>query len=175
MPAGKPDLSGPGRRALATAVDVLLAGVLTLLVARTAGIWFAERATAMLRAGSLGGPIVYVANIFGSIVYGAPFALFLVSLSELLFDGSPGKWLLTLRIADSGGHAPAVSKRALRWALKWVGSWGLVLAFLLGTWQLAFAALACGACILLGSFGAFSGSRSAMHDRISGTVVASRT
>ncbi|MFH1501686.1 MAG: RDD family protein [Candidatus Eisenbacteria bacterium] len=169
--------AGLRARLLAALVDVVLGGALALLLSGSSGHWFSERAVVMLGIGSpdtfWNGPVPYVIGIFGSVVYGAPLAFALVSLSDALFGATPGKWLLKLRVASADGSPPSRTRLFARWALKHVCAWGLVLALVLGESLVAGAAIVLGAVVLVGSVAAGGPRRLALHDMLSRTAVLS--
>lgn len=166
-----------GSRISAALIDAVLGGVLTLLLSGTSGHWFSERAVIMLSIGSpdtfWNGPIPYIIGVFGSVVYGAPFAFLLVTLSGAFFGATPGKWLLRLHVI-SADDRPATHRMLLvRWAVKSVGLWGLVVALVVGKSAVAAVAVILGAVVLLGFLAALGPTRQALHDRLAGTAVTS--
>lgn len=169
--------AGFGARLLAAIVDTALGGLLALLLSGTSGHWFSGRAVVTLGIGSpdafWNGPIPYAMGIFGSVVYGAPFALLLVTLSDALFGATPGKWLLRLRIAARDGSPPSRSQLALRWAAKYIGVWGLVLALILGKSLIAAAAVVLGVAVLAGALATAGPERLALYDGLARTAVES--
>lgn len=117
------------------------------------------------------GPIPMILGVFGGFFYGLPFALVLALLPEALFDASPGKWLLGLRVAGASGATATPGRRLLRWSLKCSGAWIMVLALVAGSLQVAVAAISAGALALAGFSLVMGPRRLALHDRISRTAV----
>ncbi len=108
------------------------------------GIFFAERAVVMLHIGSPGtvwkGPIPMIMGYLGTLVYVMPLAVLLVMLLEPVTGASPGKRLFRLAVVES--EDPVVARR-VRWrraAMQLSPIAGLVVALLVGSWQLALVA-----------------------------------
>lgn len=162
-------------RALAAAIDAVLALGVALALSSTLGEWFAERAVVTLRIGQPGtwwrGPIPLVLGVFGEVVYGLPFAGLLVWSLAAQTGGTLGKRLLGLRVRDAGGGPAVATQRLGRTAILTVGLWGSTLALVAGSWQLALVACSAAAIVLLGTFTALGPAARALHDRLSGTVV----
>ncbi len=164
-------------RSLAATMDVLLGVVVAVLLWRTLGWYFAGRSVVMLSIGSPDtfwrGPIPMVLGLFGTVVYGLPFAVLLVLLPEALFGAGPGKWILALRVTTADGAPASAQSRWLRWIAKCSGLWLMVLALVVGSSVLAGVAVAAGVVTLAGFFLAIGRRREALHDRLAGTAVCS--
>jgi hypothetical protein len=158
-------------------VDGVIGLVVALLLSNSTGVFFAHRAVVMLEIGSPNtlwqGPIPMVLGIMGTLVYGLPFAMLLVFLPEALSGATPGKCLLRIRVKGRE-DSPATKWRLwLRYLLKTCGLWGMTLALLAGSWELAIIAAVAQIVVLLGFLLCFGTNSLALHDRISGTVVSS--
>lgn len=119
------------RRAAALGVDLMLGLVLAGLLTSSTGHWLSLRAVDALAtddpAGGWKGPLPMVIGMVGSLVYGMPLAVILVTLGELLFAQSVGKALFGLRVV---GARP--SGRALRLILRDAPWWLALGALLVG-------------------------------------------
>jgi RDD family len=130
------------RRVMANAIDLLIGLVLGVVLSNTVvGFFFAGRAVVMLRIGAAGtiwkGPIPMILGILGPLVYGLPFAILLVLLTEPLIGTSPGKALLGLTIVPCDGGILARRQLWRRAIIKATPFWGLTAALLAGSWMLA--------------------------------------
>ena len=113
------------------------------------------------------GTIPLVLGIFGEIVYTVPFAILVVVASEAWTARSPGKWMLGIRVVDESGVAASGATRgALRLAIRTVGSWGVTLGLVTGSWLLALVTATAG-CVEMAS--ALSGRP--FHERWSHTTL----
>lgn len=112
-----------------------------------------------------------ILGVFGSFVYGLPFALLVILFVEPIFGASPGKWMMHLCIRDGSGNIPQVRQIWTRWLLKSGGILGIVLALLLGVWQLLVVSLAVTVGVGLGYFLVLGPRRQALHDRCAHTAV----
>lgn len=105
-----------GRRFVAAGLDSLLATGLAFLLVDTAGHFWAERAVVALRVGEPDslwrGGLPLVLGLLGTLVYGWPFARWLVGMTEAAFGHSPGKWLagITVRSVGMSTAAPEESE-----------------------------------------------------------------
>jgi uncharacterized RDD family membrane protein YckC len=112
-------------------------------------------------------------GILGDFFYGLPFALLLVLTAELLFSAGPGKWALKMSVAAPGLNYAPFGRRLLRWTIKCVGLWGLVLALLLESGLAAVISLIAAGIVIAGFLFAVGQGGRALHDRLSGTAVIS--
>ena len=94
------------RRFVAAGIDSLLATGLAFLLVDTAGHFWAERAVVALRVGEPDslwkGGLPLVLGLLGTLVYGWPFARWLVGMTEAAFGHSPGKWLAGITVRSVG-------------------------------------------------------------------------
>ena len=126
------------RRLAARLIDLFVALLLGFLFALgPIGTLFARRAVVMLRIGAPGtlwkGAIPMLLGIAGTFVYALPLAFLLVACVAPVVGASLGEMLVRVptRGVDSGAGR---WKRAMMRATPW---WGLTLALLIGSWQLA--------------------------------------
>lgn len=98
-------------------------------------------------------------------------AFVLYSLLEALSGASPGKMILGLKVANQDGTSAGVSKKLLRWTVKYSG---VLFAFAAALTSIAIlehlgsiAALA----IVVGCFFVLGAARLSFHDMASGTAV----
>jgi len=136
------------RRLAAAAIDVLAGAALGLFLSQSrVGIYFAERAVVMLHIGSPGtvwkGPIPMIMGYLGTFVYTLPFALLLVFVIEPAIGTSPGKKLM--RVTPPAHISWRVAMR------RTMPLWGLVVALLVGSWQLALLFLVAGVALTAAS------------------------
>lgn len=156
-------------RVLASLIDAVLAFLLASLLASSSGWYFAERAVVTFRIHApdtvWNGPLPLVLGAVSTLSYGFAFALLLVLFGEALWGAAPGK-LLTRRVIV----APDRASRWLRFGLKMAPWWLFCLALVLGRWELAAVAAACGVGLLLDLVLSACRGRPAVHDRVAGTV-----
>lgn len=161
-------------RAAAAAIDAGVAIAATLLLSSSIGLFFARRAVVTLHIGDphtlWKGPLPFILGAIGEVIYLMPFVFLLVWILDPLTGGTVGKRLLRLRVRRSDGLPASKARRWFRTALQTAGFWGLTLALLAGSWQLAAIATVAGAIVLAGSFAAAGPSLLALHDRLSGTA-----
>lgn len=154
------------RRLAAAAVDALLALLLAVLLAPTAGRWLAGRAALALRVGEPGSPwtggLPLALGAVGELTYGLPLALTLVLLAEPLAGRTFGH--------ARTGLAPQGGRPWLRFAVKGLGAWGPTLALASGSWPATAAAAALGAIALAGAAPLLAGGRT-LHDALAGTRI----
>jgi uncharacterized RDD family membrane protein YckC len=167
------------RRIAANAVDLMLGMVLAYALSGTAvGFYFASRAVVMLRIGApetvWKGAIPMIMGILGPFVYGLPFAILIVLLAEPSVGISPGKRLFGLRVRSRGAGAPSRAQYWRRAIIKSAPFWGLTLALVAGSWQLALAFSIAGLALLADVALSLFTSRPAVHDAVSATVLSSR-
>jgi uncharacterized RDD family membrane protein YckC len=114
------------RLAAAAALDTALGILLAALLAVTTGRYFAARAAVTFAVGSptsrWKGPIPMVMGDFGTLVYGIPFALILVSLAEPIAGATPCKRLFGLRIARVDGGEPGCARSGSAPCCAWPAS-----------------------------------------------------
>jgi hypothetical protein len=130
------------RRMMADAIDLMVGLALGLALSNTiVGFFFASRAVVMLRIGAADtiwkGPLPMILGILGPFVYGLPFAILLVLVSEPLIGTSPGKALLGLKIVPCGDGIVARGQLWRRAIIKATPFWGLTAALLTGSWVLS--------------------------------------
>ena len=95
------------------------------------------------------GPIPMIMGYLGTLVYVMPLAVLLVMLIEPGTGASPGKRLFRLALVES--EDPVVARR-VRWrraAMQLSPIAGLVVALLVGSWQLALVATIAVALLIL--------------------------
>ena len=163
------------RRLIAGVVDSFTGFVLALLLSRTVGVFFAKRAVVTLHIGSEGtvwkGPIPLILGVLGTVVYVLPLSCLVVFLAEPLTGVTPGKLLLRIRVTTLEGAPPTSTDLWQRTLIKTTGLWGLVLGFLLGSWQVALVAAGCGIAVLIGFAGNALPRLPSLHDRLARTDV----
>jgi len=167
------------RRLAAALVDVLLALALALALAPTLGRWFAARSVPTFRIGEPDtlwrGPVPLVLALLGPLVYGVPFAAWIVRLAEPLFGASPGQRLLGLEVRSARGGPAAAGARVRRFLFA-TAPWGLAtLALAAGRWEVMAAAGVAALAVAVGWVGVIvSGGGRGLPDRAAGTRLARR-
>ncbi|MFH1842325.1 MAG: RDD family protein [bacterium] len=163
-----------GWRLLADLLDFGCGCVLGYLAAHPLGGFFVDRAVATLHIGQPDtvwkGPFPLVLGLFGTLVYSLPCILCLVWLAEPLFGASPGKHLLRIKLLASDGGPLTAGKRWRRYLLKTGGLWFMVLALLLGNWQLLMAGTAGIFSMWLGGLVALVPPGYSLLDRLAGSA-----
>jgi uncharacterized RDD family membrane protein YckC len=164
------------RRVCAATIDTAIGLGLALLLSQTMGMYFARRAVVMLHIGEPDtwwqGPIPLMLGVVGEVTYLLPFALWIAWLLDPLSGATLGKRLVGLRIVDTDG---AAADRTMIWRHHLTGTcglWGLSLALVTGSWQLAVVASIALLVVGLGALLLFGQDGRTLHDRVSGTMVA---
>jgi hypothetical protein len=156
-------------------LDLLFILILTVLLTRFTGKYFARRSVVMLKLGSpegiWRGTIPMIISAAGYFFFGLPFSTFLVFLPEAFIGASPSKLIFRMRILENSSLHPHPKNLILRFVIKSASAWGLVLALLFGSLSLAIAFTAIGAVIFIGCFLALGSSKRSLHDRITNTAV----
>jgi len=169
--------AGLGPRLLATAIDVALGVAVALLLSTTTGTWFARRAAATLSIGSDGslwrGPLPMLFGIFGTFLYGFPFAALLVSLPEGLAGAGFGKRLARVEVRLTSGSQASLASLFARWLIKWSGFLLVVAGLSFGNASFLGAGLVVAVLVLI-CFLASAARRPSLHDRLAGTVAVRR-
>jgi hypothetical protein len=173
----RPAARGWTVRGLAAGVDALAGLGIAMLLASSAGSYFAERAVVTFRIGQPGthwtGLVPFVLGAVAPLAYGLPFGLFLILIMEPLFAASPGKLLWRSEIVPVA-PGPRPLRLWTRFAIKAAPVWLACVAFVAGEWMVALAAALAAAAVLLGSVPVLA-ARPALHDRVAGTVVVRRS
>ena len=163
------------KRIFAVLIDFLTGIGLGLLMSHSFGYYFAQRAEVMLRIGAPDslwrGPIPMLLGVVGPFTYILPLALYLIFLTEPLFNNSLGKQLFKLKITDHLGNSPQSKQKWIRHFIKTSPLWIMILALVLGSWQIALISVMSAFVVLLGS-GVFIGSKKlTLHDFLAKTTV----
>ena len=162
---------GFGVRLAAGTVDVFLGFLVCYILHWFIGYYFASRAVVALHIGEPAslwkGPIPLLLGIIGPFFYVLPFAFLLIFLPEAIWGWSIGKKIFELKIE--------ASKESLwtRYLIKTSGLLGITLALIIGSWELTVISTGIGIIILLGFFLSLGREKTALHDRLAGTVVVS--
>ena len=117
------------------------------------------------------GPIPFLLGVIGPFSYVLPLAIWLVLLSEPLFGTSPGKFLFRLKICKTDGKQAKLKEKWIRHASKTSPLWILILALLVGSWQVAVISVFALVVILPGFFLLLGPQKMAIHDSLSKTGV----
>jgi len=162
-------------RAAAAAIDAGVGFAASLVLASTAGMFFARRAVVTLRIGEAGtlwqGPLPLMLGIFGEIVYLLPFTLLVAWTLDPLTGATIGKRVCRLRVRTRDGQTPDARAFWRRTVIFTVGFWGWTLALLIGRWEIAALASAGGLIAFAGTFPTLGSRSLAWHDRLTGTHV----
>ncbi|MEZ5065988.1 MAG: RDD family protein [bacterium] len=179
------------RRGLAALIDFLLALALAFLLLESTGEYFAARSVPTLHVGEPGtwwrGPVPLVLGLFGTLVYGFPFAYAAVLGTALLFGRTPGQIVARLEVVEASGESAPTAGAARsgdtatrgatarrRSLLHAAGPIGMTLALVIASWPLLAAAFLFGFFIATESaFATLAGGRS-LVDRWSRTNVRER-
>jgi len=158
-------------------VDAVAACGLAVLLAPTAGWFFAERAVVTFRVYSphtvWNGPIPLVLGAISPLSYGLAFAVCAVLVGEALWGMGPGKVLTGQMIIPAEKNI--VSRRLWRrYALKLAPWWLFCLSLVTGWWPLACLAGLAGALALVAGLTALVAGRTLWYDRFSRTRVGRR-
>jgi hypothetical protein len=163
-------------RGLAAAVDALAGLGIAMLLASSAGAYFAERAAVTFRIGQPGthwtGLVPFLLGAIAPLAYGLPFGLLSILIMEPLFAASPGKLLLRSEIVPVA-PGPRPMRLWTRFALKAAPAWIACVALVAGEWTMALVAALTAGVVLLGSLPVLA-ARPALHDRVAGTTVVRR-
>jgi len=170
--------SSGSRRAAAALVDLACGGLLATLLARTTGLYFAERAVVTLRIGEPGtlwqGPLPMVLGIFGELVYGLPFALAVVALAGAAIGVSPGRAACGLEVRGADGRALSRLRRLGRSLVTTAGLWLLVAALAAGSGAVAVVGALVTAAILVDGALGLRPRGTRLVDRWTRTIVVRR-
>jgi uncharacterized RDD family membrane protein YckC len=149
--------------------------VLGLFMSYSVGYYFAGRAVVMLKIGHpesiWKGVIPFFMGMAGPFTYVLPLAFYLIFLSEALFDTSPGKLVFRIRICTIRGESLSGRERWLRHVIKTAPLWLMLLALLMGRWELAIISIITLIILLLGILMVFNSKKQSLHDRLAGTKV----
>ena len=163
----------PALRVLAALIDILLALLLTALLASSAGWFLAERAVSTFRIYSpdtiWNGPIPLVLGAVSPLSYGFAFALVVVLASEGFWGASTGKAVVRIRVAAASGSDAPHRRVMERFVLKTLPWWMFCLALLAGRWELVVLAVLLGVGAVIDLVVALITRRSLWHDRLAGT------
>ena len=174
-PASETSAGSRARRGLAALIDFLLALALAFLLLESTGEYFAARSVPTLHVGEPGtwwrGPVPLVLGLFGTLVYGFPFAYAAVLGTALLFGRTPGQIVARLEVVEAAGDAASRGAVCRRFLLHAAGAIGMTFALVIASWPLLAAAVLFGLFIAAESaFAALGGGRS-LVDRWSRTNV----
>lgn len=162
----------------AAAIDTAVGLGLAVVLAPTAGRFFAARAVVTLRIGDPAslwtGPLPLILGTFGEIVYTLPFTLLLAWVIGPIAGVTSGEWVTALRICDVSGRPASRTARWLRCAIETCGMAGCTLALLTGMWPIAVVASVAWATIFAGTFATLAPGGRALDDRWSGTMLCRR-
>lgn len=162
-------------RLLSLIIDLIIALALGLVMSHSIGYFFATRAEVMLLIGHpqsiWKGPVPLILGVIGPLTYVLPLAVLVVMLAEPLFDTSPGKLILKLKIAGLNGDRPSVRNLWLRHLVKTSPLWLMNLGLITGMWHIAVMAVLVFAVLVAGFFLSLGLERLAWHDKISRTSV----
>jgi hypothetical protein len=156
-------------------LDIVFVVLLSVLLTRFTGKFFARRSVLMLKIGTpesiWRGTIPMIISAAGYFFFGLPFSALLVLLPETFIGASPAKLIFRVRILEVGSRHPHLKNLISRFAIKSALAWGLVLALLVGSLPLAIASIAIGAVVFIGCFLALGSAKLSLHDRITRTAV----
>ena len=139
--------AGLALRAMAVAIDGVAGVAVTLLLAPTAGRFFARRAVVTFHIGDphslWKGPLPFLLGIAGEVVYLLPFAFLLVLVLDPVTGATIGKRVAGLRVCGRDGLPATTAQRWARWLMQTAGLWLFTIALVAGSWHLlAFAVIA---------------------------------
>jgi uncharacterized RDD family membrane protein YckC len=164
------------RRVAAATVDAAVGLGLAFLLSQTMGMYFARRAVVMLHIGEPGtwwqGPIPLMLGVVGEITYLLPFTFWLAWLLDPITGATLGKRLMGIRVRATDGSVPLRATLWRRHFIQTCGVWGLSLAMVTGSWQLALVASVALLVVGVGTLLLFGHEGRTLHDRVSGTMVA---
>lgn len=159
-------------------LDISFVILLTILLSRFTGKFFARRSVLMLKIGSPNslwkGPIPMIISAAGYFFFGLPFSGFIIFLPEAFFGASPGKMIFGIRVRKIDGQKASLKLLILRYALKTIGAWGLMVSLIVANMYLAAFSFVAGCLVLVGSLLAIGPSKLTLHDRLVGTAVYSK-
>lgn len=165
----------PGRRLAAAMVDGAAALLVTVLLASTVGLFWAERAVVTFHIEDPEsiwkglGPMLM--GLTAPVSYGFALGLALILLSEALFGVSPGKMVTRSAIRGADGGAPDRARLVRRFQVK--TAWILLYLVALGTgfWQILVPAVLAAVAVAVGGLGMFGPAGRTLHDRLARTAV----
>ncbi|HEY0714715.1 MAG TPA: RDD family protein [Polyangia bacterium] len=161
-------------RAAAYALDVVAVSTLALILQKPlAGLFpgavaeMIQEQTSRAGAETMTPFLEWTARLGVASALVAPF----YGLLEALRGFSPGKLVIRLRIVTEQGQRPPVGTLLMRYGIKAAAAVITFVAIVSGTKSLHVLAQAAGWATMVGFLLVFMPTRTAMHDRIAGTVV----
>ena len=175
---GEPELAAPASRLMSVIVDGIVVVVVGIMLGVVAGGTLAGLVTGFSAAEELGAEdaaaVGAVGGLLGSFL-GAALGPFFMQMFLMVCEGlsgkTPGKMLLSLRVANADRSPASIGSLILRAAVKHSPTWLTLAAVITGVGALGSVSMVIGVVLFFGLLAIFGASRQTLYDMVAGTTV----